>query len=188
VGRISAHYIARLIYTCFCAYTIQARSTTNGKIRREIQNPQMFETAIYLRMSSVRNLDPESTKYRKLSPCWVKICKEQNNRWRSIDLFRIVPKWSLNGVTHRGLVPARPWKDHFKSDLRSDQDHRQKNDLRSDQEDHLFWKSDLDLRSFKKIISKKLPLTFLTLKQTKMWLFLHFHVVYLLFWQMFVSI
>jgi hypothetical protein len=36
----------------------------------------------------------------------------------------------------------RPWKDHFKSDLRSDQDHRQKNDL----------------RSFKTIISKKLPL------------------------------
>jgi hypothetical protein len=66
---------------------------------------------------------------------------------------------------------ARPWKDHFKSDLRSDQDHRLKNDLRSDQEDHLFWKSDLDLRSFKKIISKKLPLTFLTLKQTKRWLF-----------------
>jgi hypothetical protein len=61
--------------------------------------------------------------------------------------------------------------DHFKSDLRSDQDHCQKNDLRSDQEDHLFWKSDLDLRSFQKIISKKLPLTFLTLKQTKRWLF-----------------
>jgi hypothetical protein len=32
---------------------------------------------------------------------------------------------------------SRPWKDQFKSDLRSDQDHRQKNDLRSDQ-DHLF--------------------------------------------------
>jgi hypothetical protein len=44
VGRVSAHYIAVLIYTCFCAYTIQARSPTNGKIRREIQNPQMFET------------------------------------------------------------------------------------------------------------------------------------------------
>jgi hypothetical protein len=25
---------------------------------------------------------------------------------------------------------GRPWKDHFKSDLRSDQDHRQKKDLR----------------------------------------------------------
>jgi hypothetical protein len=40
---ISTYYIALLIYTCFCAYTIQARATTNGKIRREIQNPQMFE-------------------------------------------------------------------------------------------------------------------------------------------------
>jgi hypothetical protein len=44
VGRVSAHYIALLIYTCICAYTIQARSTANGKLRREIQNPQMFET------------------------------------------------------------------------------------------------------------------------------------------------
>jgi hypothetical protein len=44
VGYVSAHYIALLIYTCFCAYTIQARFTTNGKIRLEIQNPQMFET------------------------------------------------------------------------------------------------------------------------------------------------
>jgi hypothetical protein len=35
---VSAHYIDLLIYT------MQARSTTNGKIRREIQNPQMFET------------------------------------------------------------------------------------------------------------------------------------------------
>jgi hypothetical protein len=32
------------ICTCFCAYTIQAHSTTNGKIWRDIQNPQMFET------------------------------------------------------------------------------------------------------------------------------------------------
>jgi hypothetical protein len=44
LGRVSAHYIALLIYTCFCAYTTQARFTANGKIRREIQNPQMFET------------------------------------------------------------------------------------------------------------------------------------------------
>jgi hypothetical protein len=44
VGRESANYITLLIYTCFCAYTIQARSTTNGNIQREIQNPQMFET------------------------------------------------------------------------------------------------------------------------------------------------
>jgi hypothetical protein len=36
VGRVSAHYIAMLIYTCLCAYTMQARSTANGKIRREI--------------------------------------------------------------------------------------------------------------------------------------------------------
>jgi hypothetical protein len=28
------------------------------------------------------------------------------NRGRSIDLFRIVPKWSLDGGTHRGLVLA----------------------------------------------------------------------------------
>jgi hypothetical protein len=32
---------------------------------------------------------------------------------------------------------VRPWKDHFKSDLRSDQDHLLKKDLRSDQ-DHIF--------------------------------------------------
>jgi hypothetical protein len=44
VRAVSAHYIALLIYTCFCAYTMQARSTANGKIRREIQNPQMLET------------------------------------------------------------------------------------------------------------------------------------------------
>jgi dienelactone hydrolase len=29
---------------------------------------------------------------------------------------------------------CRHWKDHFKSDLRSDQDHRLKKDLRSDQD------------------------------------------------------
>jgi hypothetical protein len=46
---------------------------------------------------------------------------------------------------------CRPWKDHFKSDLRSDQDHRLKKDLRSDQ-DHIFLKSDLDLKSRSKII------------------------------------
>jgi hypothetical protein len=40
----SAYYMALLIYTCFCAYTMQARSTANGKIRREIQNHQIFET------------------------------------------------------------------------------------------------------------------------------------------------
>jgi D-mannonate dehydratase len=34
-------------------------------------------------------------------------------------------------------VNNRHWKDHFKSDLRSDQDHRLKKDLRSDQ-DHFF--------------------------------------------------
>jgi hypothetical protein len=33
----------------------------------------------------------------------------------------------------------RHWKDHFKSDLRSDQDHRLKKDLRSDQ-DQIFFK------------------------------------------------
>jgi hypothetical protein len=45
----------------------------------------------------------------------------------------------------------RPWKDHFKSDLRSDQDHLLKNDLRSDQ-DHILKKNDLDLKSRSKII------------------------------------
>jgi hypothetical protein len=45
----------------------------------------------------------------------------------------------------------RPWKDHFKSDLRSDQDHLLKKDLRSDQ-DHICLKSDLDLKSRSKII------------------------------------
>jgi hypothetical protein len=46
VGRVSAHYIALLIFTnlYFCAFTIQAHSTANGKFWREIQNTQMFET------------------------------------------------------------------------------------------------------------------------------------------------
>jgi hypothetical protein len=39
-----------LIYTCLQAYSMQARSTANIKIRPEIQNLQMFET------------DPESYK------------------------------------------------------------------------------------------------------------------------------
>jgi hypothetical protein len=49
------------------------------------------------------------------------------------------------------LVILRPWKDHFKSDLRSDQDHLLKKDLSSDQ-DHIFKKNDLDLKSRSKII------------------------------------
>jgi hypothetical protein len=48
-------------------------------------------------------------------------------------------------------LSARPWKDHFKSDLRSDQDHLLKKDLRSDQ-DHIKKKIDLDLKSRSKII------------------------------------
>jgi hypothetical protein len=32
------------------------------------------------------------------------VTDEVNNRSISIDLFRILPKWSLNRVTHRGLV------------------------------------------------------------------------------------
>jgi hypothetical protein len=41
---------------------------------------------------------------------------------------------------------SRPWKDRFKSDLRSVQDLRLKNDLRSDQDqDHFSKKYDLDL-------------------------------------------
>jgi hypothetical protein len=35
---------ALLITTCFRAYNMQARSTANRKIRRKIQNSQMFET------------------------------------------------------------------------------------------------------------------------------------------------
>jgi hypothetical protein len=46
---------------------------------------------------------------------------------------------------------SRHWKDHFKSDLISDQDHRLKKDLRSDQ-DQFFLKNDLDLKSRSKII------------------------------------
>jgi hypothetical protein len=42
-------------------------------------------------------------------------------------------------------VQCRPRKDHFKSDLRSDQDHLLKKDLKSDQ-DHIFLKNDLDLK------------------------------------------
>jgi hypothetical protein len=38
---------------------------------------------------------------------------------------------------------GRHWKDHFKNDLRSDQDHLLKIDLRSDQ-DHVFLKMILD--------------------------------------------
>jgi hypothetical protein len=38
---------------------------------------------------------------------------------------------------------VRPWKDQFKSDLRSDQDLRLSNDLRSDQI-NFFCKHDLD--------------------------------------------
>jgi hypothetical protein len=49
--------------------------------------------------------------------------------WGFVAFFGIT-KGDINKVN------IRPWKDHFKSDLRSDQDHRKKNDLRSDQ-DHL---------------------------------------------------
>jgi hypothetical protein len=35
------------------------------------------------------------------------------------------------------LGNLRHWKDHFKNDLRSDQDHRLKIDLRSDQDHKL---------------------------------------------------
>jgi hypothetical protein len=59
------------------------------------------------------------------------------------------------GLVHfhlkRPLVIVRPWKDHFKSDLRSDQDHRQKNDLRSFKK---IISKDHFKRSFQKIISK----------------------------------
>jgi hypothetical protein len=47
-------------------------------------------------------------------------------------------------------VIIRLWKDHFKSDLRSYQDHLLKKDLRSDQ-DHIYFLNDLDLISRSKI-------------------------------------
>jgi hypothetical protein len=67
------------------------------------------------------------------------------------------------------MFTSRPWKDHFKSDLRSDQDHCQKNDL----------------RSFKKIISKdhfqKITFDIFNFETDKNVTFLYFHVVYFLF-------
>jgi hypothetical protein len=46
--------------------------------------------------------------------------------------------WGMFERSHHGLGLkfgyTRHWKDHFKSDLRSDQDHRLKKDLRSDQD------------------------------------------------------
>jgi hypothetical protein len=68
------------------------------------------------------------------------------------------------------LQKIRPWKDHFKSDLRSDQDHRQKNDL----------------RSFKKIILKdhfqKITFDIFNFETDKnVTFFLYIHIVYLLF-------
>jgi hypothetical protein len=65
-GRYSGHYLPTispcwlLIYTCFCAFTMQTRSTANGKIRREIQKssnvqnrpgPESYCQAIYFKMS-----------------------------------------------------------------------------------------------------------------------------------------
>jgi hypothetical protein len=52
------------------------------------------------------------------------------------------------------VLKGRPWKDHFKSDLRSDQVHRQKNDLRSDQEDFFFEKVILILDHLKRSFQK----------------------------------
>jgi hypothetical protein len=54
-------------------------------------------------------------------------------------------------MTYAYGLCTRPWKDHFKSDLRSDQYHLLKKDLRSDQ-DHILKKNDLDLKSRSKII------------------------------------
>jgi hypothetical protein len=62
--------------------------------------------------------------------------------------------WKVFDCRFWGLGPyisPRHWKDHFKSDLRSDQDHRLKKYLRSDQ-DQIFLKNDLDLKSRSKII------------------------------------
>jgi hypothetical protein len=60
---------------------------------------------------------------------------QQGNGMRNMQ-FENLPQQP--GSIHAMWQDTRPWKDNFKSDLRSDQDHRQKNDLRSDQEDHLF--------------------------------------------------
>jgi hypothetical protein len=61
-------------------------------------------------------------------------------------------RWLLEfGLLCMVRQPSRHWKDHFKSDLRSDQDHRLKKYLRSDQ-DQIFLKNDLDLKSRSKII------------------------------------
>jgi hypothetical protein len=57
--------------------------------------------------------------------------------------------WATQAITL--LLLPRHWKDHFKSDLRSDQDHHLKKDLRSDQ-DQKNLKNDLDLKSRSKII------------------------------------
>jgi hypothetical protein len=53
----------------------------------------------------------------------------------------IIPSYlKLTFFKERASTFVRPWKDHFKSDFRSDQVHRQKNDLRSDQEYFFFKK------------------------------------------------
>jgi hypothetical protein len=65
-----------------------------------------------------------------------------------------IRKFKIDGYLHflfNSSPECRPWKDHLKSDLRSDQDHLLKKDLRSDQ-DHIFLKNDLDLKSRSKII------------------------------------
>jgi hypothetical protein len=54
--------------------------------------------------------------------------------------------WACLTAAAASAIQVRPWKDHFKSDLISVQDLRLKNDLRSDQ-NHIFWKNDLDIRS-----------------------------------------
>jgi hypothetical protein len=72
--------------------------------------------------------------------------------WYFRSLSQLVcAKSTLNENDRYLTVLVRHWKDHFKSELRSDQDHRLKKDLRSDQ-DQFFLKNDLDLKSRSKII------------------------------------
>jgi hypothetical protein len=78
---------------------------------------------------------PVNTKIEHLPPVLFSInCHDYH-----VGFSDFVPYMCLTTASDGSYkVNTRPWKDHFKSDLRSDQVHRQKNDLRSDQEDLFF--------------------------------------------------
>jgi hypothetical protein len=65
--------------------------------------------------------------------------------------FFFLSSSSVSSGTKSSRPVPRPWKDHFKSDLRSVQDLGLTNDLRSDQ-DHIYWKNYLDLRSLSRYL------------------------------------